>query len=419
VDITYQVMIPVLQQIVKFTHSYGLSIILLTLAVRVLVWPFVTASTKSMQKMQLLAPHMKRIQKRYKEDPEQLQKKTMEFYARNKANPLAGCLPMLVQLPILFALFGTFNGPPFGDKALDVKVTTVEAKNAKDVKRAETSGANTPYVSTDGQLAKVVVFPGESTVLVGDNVDFQTRAVDGKLPADFAPTWIMKFNGKPVTAEEGSIDQSGHAIFSKLGEYHVEGIVHGIAKDDSFLFVKGLGKVATGLDLLKPQNFDLVALILMFGISMFASSKLTMPKPGNPEDMDESQRVQQDTMKMMPIAMCVSFFLIPLPVGVYLYMVVSNLVQTAQTWLVMRTPPEPLVDPDEADSAPITPGSGPGPISGGSGGKKEKPQTIDVTPIEPKNGKGKDDGATIKFNQGDKQGETIDTDKSKKKKKKK
>jgi len=413
-------MIPVLQQLVKFTHDYGLSIILLTLAVRVLVWIPVNMSTKSMQKMQLLAPHMKRIQARYKDDPEQLQKKTMEFYARNKANPLGGCLPMLVQLPILFALFGTFNGPPFGDKAIDVKVTAVEAKEAKNVKRAETSGANCPYVSPEGQLAKVIVFPGESTVLVGDAVDFQTRAVDGTLPTDFAPKWVMKFAGKPAMPEDGSIDAAGHAIFKKAGEYHVEGIVHGIAKNDSFLFINSLGKTATGLDLLKKQNWDLVALILMFGTSMFLSSKLTMPKPGNPDEMDESQRVQQDTMKMMPIAMCVSFFMIPLPTGVYLYMVVSNLVQTAQTWLVMRTPPEPLVDPDEIDGNVTSIGTGRTAPNPGGGGKKEKSQTIDVTPVEPRNGKARDQGGTIKFGQaGDKQGETIDTDKSKKKKKKK
>ncbi len=392
-DITYQLMIPALQQLVKFTHSYGLSIILLTLAVRVIVWPFVTASTKSMQKMQLLAPRMKKIQEFYKNDPEMLQKKVMEFYAKNKANPLGGCLPMLVQLPILFALFGTFNGPPFGDKPIDVKVSVVEAKDASKVHRNETSGNNSPYVSPEGQLAKLVVFPGESTVLQGDAIDFNTRAAEGSVPADFKPFWVMKYNGKFVTPEEGSIDQTGHAVFKKTGEYHVEGVVRGIAKNDSFLFVNSLGKTATGLDLLKPQNYDLVVLIILFGASMYLSSKLTMGKT-NPAEMDESQRVQQDTLKYMPIAMSVSFFFIPLPTGVYLYMVVSNLFQTAQTWLVMRTPPEPLIDPDGfSDGAMPT-----------AAAKKAAPQTIDVTPTEKLSQPG--DGAT------------LDTSKSKKKKKK-
>jgi membrane protein insertase Oxa1/YidC/SpoIIIJ len=135
----------------------------------------------------------------------------------------------------------------------------------------------------------------------------------------------------------------------------------------------------------------------------------------NLDEMDESQRVTQDTMKYMPIAMSVSFFFIPLPTGVYLYMVVSNLFQTAQTWLVMRTPPEPLVDPDGFDSAAMMASA---PSTPRSSGKKEAPRTIDVTPSEPKNGKKKDAGDTIKFGQADKNGETIDTGKSKKKKKK-
>lgn len=413
-DITYQCMIPVLMKLVEFTHSYGLSIILLTVAVRIVVWPFVTASTKSMQKMQLLQPRMKLIQERYKGDPEMLQKKVMEFYAKNKANPLGGCLPMLVQLPILFALFGTFNGPPFGDKPVDVKVTVVEAKDASKVHRNETSGGNSPYVSPAGELSKVIVFPGESTVLVGDSVDFGTRATEGKLPEDFKPLWVMKFGGKFATPSEGSIDQTGHAVFSAPGEFHVEAVVHGIAKRDQFLFINSLGKTATGIDLLKPENYDLVVLIIAFGASMFLSSKLTMAKQ-NPDEMDESQRVTQDTMKYMPIAMSVSFFFIPLPTGVYLYMVVSNLFQTAQTWLVMRTPPEPLVDPDGFDSAAMMSSA---PSTPGSSGKKEAPRTIDVTPSEPKNGKKKDEGGTIKFGQADKNGETIDTGKSKKKKKK-
>jgi hypothetical protein len=80
----------------------------------------------------------------------------------------------------------------------------------------------------------------------------------------------------------------------------------------------------------------------------------------------------------------------------------------------MRTPPEPLIDPDGFDSAAMMASSS----STKSSGKKEAPRTIDVTPSEPKNGKKKDEGGTIKFGQADKVGETIDTGKSKKKKKK-
>lgn len=402
-DISYQLMIPALQILVQQTHSYGLSIVLLTLAVRAVVWPFVNSSTKNMQRMQLIQPKMEEFKQRYKDDPEMMQRKVMEFYARNKVNPLGGCLPMLIQLPILFALFATFNGPPFSDRAIDVKVTVVEAKDASKVGRKETSGANSPYVSREGSLAKVVVFPGEATVLVGDKVDFGTRAVEGKVPADFSVNWVVKEGGKVAPEADAKISEQGQAVFNKAGEFHVEAIVHGIAKNDSFLFINSLGKVATGFALLDPHNFDLLGLIIFFGVSMWLSSKLTMGKT-DPAKMSEQQIAQMESMKWMPVMMTGIFFVTPLPTGVFLYMAVSNIFQTAQTWLLMRTPPPPLVDVDDNGALGPTPPAGKS-LAGGS------PKTIDITPSAPKNG-------ASNSSQADDNGATLDVSKSKKKKKK-
>jgi YidC/Oxa1 family membrane protein insertase len=398
-------MIPLLQFFYAQTHSYGFSIILLTCAVRLVVWPLVSKQTKSMQKMQLLQPKMKELQERYKSDPEQLQKKMMEFYAKNKMNPLGGCLPLLIQFPILIALFSTFNGPPFGDKPIDVKVKVSDAKDLK-VEKKETSGGNSAYVSRDGKVAKVIVFPGDATVGIGEKIDFATRATEGSLGDDFKVRWELKQDNKVVTdATVASIDETGHAVFNKTGEYMVQGVVHGIAKQDTFFFINSLGKTATGLDLLKPTNFDMLGLILAFGASMFLSSKLSMGKNKvKPEEMDESQAAQAQMMKIMPLTMTGMFFFFPLPTGVYLYMVVSNLFQTVQTWLVMQNPPAPLVDPDADLDIP----SG----SGGSG------KVIDVTPKASKNGSNKESGATISIGQsGEGARETVDSRKTKKKKK--
>jgi YidC/Oxa1 family membrane protein insertase len=417
-DITYQLMIPVLLWIHKFTQSYGLSIIVLTLLVRVIVWPLVAASTKNMKKMQLLQPKMKAIQARYKDDPELLQKKVMEFYKVNKTNPVTGCLPMIIQLPLLFALFGTFNGPPFGDRPVDVKVTVMDAQEAaKDpakIHRNETSGSNSPYVSPNGQCAKVVVFPGESTVTEGQSIDFATRAVDGELPADFKVRWDIRKGSNYAPKDEAFIEQDGHATFTKKGEYRVEGVVEGIAKSDSFLFVTSLGKKPTGPELLKPQNWDQVFLIVLFGVSMYFSSKISMAGTTKPEDMDENQRMQADTMKYLPLGMTVSFLFMPLPTGVYLYMVVSNIVQTLQTWLLMQGPVEPLIDPDDLDGSS---GTGAGTSSGSTFRANPGGNTIDIGPA-PKNGKS-DPGAKLKFNPADPVGEGVEKRKPTKKKKKK
>ncbi len=98
-----------LTQILDFIHSFcgdwGLSIIILTLIVRILITPLMTRSTRSSAKMQVLQPKMKEIQDRYADDPEQMQKEMSKFYAENKFNPLGGCLPILLQMPIFIALF--------------------------------------------------------------------------------------------------------------------------------------------------------------------------------------------------------------------------------------------------------------------------------------------------------------------------
>ncbi len=370
-DITYQFMIPILEYFHRMTNSYGWAIILLTVLVRVLVWPLVVKSTQSMQKMSQMQPMMKKIQDRYKSDPEKFQKKMMEFYSKNKMNPLGGCLPTLVQLPVLFALFATFSGPPFGDKAVDVKVNVVEKAKSAEVKKVEVSGNNSPYVATDGKIAKVVVFPGDSIVVEGDSLDFNTRSVEGQLPADFKVEWklanVQKKDGEEAPA---TIDENGHATFSKPGEYHVQAMVPGIAKHENFGPINGLGKVASGMDLLKPENFDLVVMIILFGATMYLSSKLTMKPPDPNQEMDEQQIIQQQTAKTMPIALSAMFFFIPLPSGVYVYMVVSNVIQTLQTWLVMKSPMPAFVDVTEGDDDYVPP-----PPADGDSSKGKKKDT--------------------------------------------
>ena len=92
-----------------FCGDWGLSIIILTLCVRLLIMPLMTRSTRSSAKMQVLQPKMQALQERYADDPETLQKEMSKFYAENKFNPLGGCLPILLQMPIFFALFGVIR----------------------------------------------------------------------------------------------------------------------------------------------------------------------------------------------------------------------------------------------------------------------------------------------------------------------
>ena len=89
--------------------NYGVAIILLTLIVRVVFWPLTHKGTESMKRMQELQPKLKELQEKYRDKPQKLQQETMAMYKANKVNPLGGCLPMLIQIPVFFALFNVLR----------------------------------------------------------------------------------------------------------------------------------------------------------------------------------------------------------------------------------------------------------------------------------------------------------------------
>ncbi len=89
----------------KYVHNYGVAIILLTILVKILFWPLTHKSQKSMKEMQKLQPHMAKIREKYKDDKQKMNQELMGLYKTYKVNPMGGCMPMLIQLPVFFALF--------------------------------------------------------------------------------------------------------------------------------------------------------------------------------------------------------------------------------------------------------------------------------------------------------------------------
>ena len=111
------IMIPMLKFFHEQTGSYGWAIILLTVAVKSALLPLTYQSLKSSLEMQKIQPKLKLLQERYKDRPEMLNKKLMEFYKENRVNPLGGCLPILLQLPIFIGLYSTFTSKEFTELA--------------------------------------------------------------------------------------------------------------------------------------------------------------------------------------------------------------------------------------------------------------------------------------------------------------
>ncbi len=93
------------------TNIYWLSIVLMTIIFNILILPLGIKQIKSTENMQKIQPQVKAIQNKYKNDKETMNKKVMELYQKNNVNPLSGCLPVLIQFPIVIALFGVLREP--------------------------------------------------------------------------------------------------------------------------------------------------------------------------------------------------------------------------------------------------------------------------------------------------------------------
>jgi len=96
-----------LKWLYQYVHNYGIAIIILTILIKLIFWPLGNKSYESMKKMQKLQPKMKELQEKYKGDRQKLSQETMALYRTHKINPMSGCLPMLIQIPVFFGLYKT------------------------------------------------------------------------------------------------------------------------------------------------------------------------------------------------------------------------------------------------------------------------------------------------------------------------
>ncbi len=101
----------IIANLYDITNVYSLSIILMTIIFNILMLPLAIKQIRSTENMQKIQPQVQAVQKKYKNDKETMNKKVMELYQKNGVNPLAGCLPVLIQFPIIIALFGVLREP--------------------------------------------------------------------------------------------------------------------------------------------------------------------------------------------------------------------------------------------------------------------------------------------------------------------
>ncbi len=109
----------ILKTFYRFFRNYGIAIILLTTVIKIIFWPLTHKQQKSMKDMQKIQPEMSAIREKFKQDPQRMNKEVMALYKQHKVNPAAGCLPLLIQIPVFFALYNVLlnaielRGAPF------------------------------------------------------------------------------------------------------------------------------------------------------------------------------------------------------------------------------------------------------------------------------------------------------------------
>ena len=100
----------VLNAIYGVVGNYGIAIIIVTILMRIVIFPLTLKQEKSMKKMRDLQPEIEKIKEKYKDRPQEYQQKTAELYRESGVNPLGGCLPLLIQMPVFVALYWAFSG---------------------------------------------------------------------------------------------------------------------------------------------------------------------------------------------------------------------------------------------------------------------------------------------------------------------
>jgi YidC/Oxa1 family membrane protein insertase len=349
------VMLPILDFFYGIVPSYGLAIVALTLVIRFALYPLSAGSIRNMRRMKVAQPAMqkrvKEVQERHKDDPAKQQEEMSKVY-KEFGNPLAGCFPVLLQMPILFALFATLRGSPFSDVPYNINLQVLPKEQIEQVApQAYVSKPQNIYVADGTHIPVAAVIPGGDHLAIGEktHIDFQTTAgkplteVLAEYPdSEIKPTW-------KITKGENLVkfDENGNLEAVAPGDVTIQGSVPGIASNKGFLFITALGRVgAFGEN--GAINWDILGMVVFFGISLYISQLISgQGASDNPQ--------QAAVNKFTPVIFSGMFLFFPLPAGVLMYMVIANIFQTAQTFILSREPlPENLqkiVDAEEKKKA--------------------------------------------------------------------
>ena len=321
-----------------FGGNLGIGIILLTIIVRLAMWQLSFSQQKSMREMQRFQPEMKRIQDRFKSDPQRMQQEMMTFYKKHNFNPMGGCLPLFIQMPIFILLYSALISPQF------ISLVNGQDSHFLFIKRLDATLKGATGQSNDGTFE----LGGKNDMFVINKDKVNIVLLDGTEIEN------VKTNSKKALVVMGDIEP-GQDIDFKISLDNLEGLKFAQLEKVKSAKVSVSDRTTREIediefqregDILKASvptktsssgfNFDVFTLIVIFGLTMFFSQKFMMSTQKN-KDIDPQQAAMQKMMGFtMPIMLTATFFFIPIPAGVLLYLVVSNIFQVGQTVIINK-----------------------------------------------------------------------------------
>ena len=334
--ISDNLLIPILDFFYGLVPSYGLAIVALTIVIRLALFPLSAGSIRSARRMKIAQPVMQKrqaeIKSRYASNPQKQQEELGKLMGEF-GSPLAGCLPLIVQMPILFALFATLRGSPFADVPylVNIKVLPSDQIAAVEPKPFKTA-KHSIFITEKNHFPVIAALPGGTKIGSGDSVKINLQTMNGdsyvnelqkyENGSKFSPSW-------KVTKGEDIVKVSSDGTVNALnpGDATVEAKIPGLAAKSGFLFIKALGNVGFYVD--GAIHWDIAILVAGFGLTLVISQVLS--GRGMPVNKQQST-----ANKITPVMITGMFLFFPLPAGVLLYMVIANIFQGLQTFLLSR-----------------------------------------------------------------------------------
>ena len=325
--------IDILNTLAKIAGSYGMAIIIFTIIMRLCLWPTSVSQQRSMKNMQNLQPKMKMIQEKYKNNPQLMQQKMMEFYKENNFNPTAGCLPMLIQIPIFIMLYSALMSPQFIQLAGDSKFLFI---NRLDATIKSNAG-----VSLDGNfsVSKGAIFQaGKSAKVTLDDKVIDVVKISKPQKAIEIQGEIEK--NKPVELKMALDNLNlSFAELNKIQKAELSVMNIGTKETENITFTRQNDLLIASVPTVMAENsihYDVILLVALFGLTIWLSQKIMMATTQNKNQDATTAAIQKSMGTFMPIMIILTFIFIPIPAGALLYLVTSNIFQIAQTVIINK-----------------------------------------------------------------------------------